>query len=428
MAEIKPLRAWRYNPGLSGQLEKLIAPLFDIVTATQRNRLYSNPLNSIHLSVPRSGLNPAGLLENWKSSGVLLRDDLPTIFAYAQHYAHPVTGKEVRQTGFICNIRTRDWPDRVILHHENTIPTAVNDRAGLLEETGLHTSPTHGLYDDPDKLLEPHVDAALRTPLHSITDDQGIRHDLGLIHDHRLIRLFIDHLAEKPVILADGHHRYEASIRYSANHGTLHHPTDPARPQDMHLMCLTNTSGNDLTILPTHRLISGIPDFNADQFLKQLESDFLVTRTSPDQPPQPAGEPGSFGIITTGGNMVITLKPGLASSNPWPFPNNILNLDLTILHYFIVEKLLGIPGTRQRAAQELNFERDARVCQEQVRTGLAQTALLTNPVSIESILSVCNSGHTLPQKSTYFYPKMVSGLVFSSVLPQDHPHPDLGGY
>ena len=428
MAEIKPLRAWRYNRELSAQLATLVAPLFDVVTAAQRDHLYASPLNSIHLSVPRDGQDPSGLLNDWRSSGILVQDDLPAIFPYAQQYTHPVTGNSARRTGFICNVRTRDWNDRVILHHENTIPNAVNDRAGLLEATGLHTSPTHGLYDDPNKVLEPHLEAALRSPLHSITDDQGIRHDLGVIHDHRLIRTFISHLAGKPVILADGHHRYEASIRYSAKHGTLHQPDAPARPEDMHLMCLTNTSGNDLTILPTHRLVSGIPGFDPAHLLNLLEADFMVTRTGPALPTPLPGQAGSFGIITMAGNAIITLRHGHAASNPWPFPKAILDLDLTILHYFIIEKLLGIPGSKQRAAIELNFERDAVVCQSQVSTGKAQAALLTNPVSIESILSVCTSGHTLPQKSTYFYPKMMSGLIFSSVLPQDHRHPDLSGY
>lgn len=429
MAEIRPIRAWRYNRSLSSDLARLVAPLFDVVTPEQRAQLYTEPLNSIHLSVPIEGSQPARLLESWKASGVIVRDDLPAIFPYSQQYTDPLTGSTKRRTGFICNIRTRDWNDRVILHHENTIPTAVNDRATLLSETGLHASPTHGLYDDPSQVLEPYLKASLSAPLHAFTDDQGIRHELGVIHDHHVIQEFIGHLADKPVILADGHHRYEASVRYSAERGTLHQPAAPARPEDMHLMCLTNTAGNDLTILPTHRLVSGLTDFDPEEFLLSLEEDFLVTRIT-DGIISAAlnGSPASFGIITRAGCAIVALRPGHAERNPWPFPKEILNLDLTILHYFIIEKQLGIPGTRQRAASELNFERDARVCLEKVLSGKAQAAMLTSPVSINSILSVCNSGYTLPQKSTYFYPKMVCGLLFSSVRPEDHPRPDLSGY
>ncbi len=194
-------------------------------------------------------------------------------------------------------------------------------------------------------------------------------------------------------------------------------------------MCLTNTAGNDLTILPTHRLVSGLDNFDAERFLHDLDTDFVVTRTEPAQLlANRFDQPGTFGVITRSGAATVSLRPGHAEKNPWPFPDEILKLDLTILHHFIIEKQLGIPGPRQRAASELNFERDAGICLERVRNGMDQVALITSPVAISSILSVCNSGYTLPQKSTYFYPKMVCGLLFSSVLPQDHPMPDHSGY
>jgi len=194
-------------------------------------------------------------------------------------------------------------------------------------------------------------------------------------------------------------------------------------------MCLTNTYGNDLTVLPTHRLVSGIAGFDADRFMRELNEDFELTIENPERIPLPqAGRKASFGIITSAGHCTATLRPGREHMNHWPFPQQVRDLDLTILHHFIIEKVLGIPGPRQRSAPELAFERDAAVCHDKVRNGLAQAALLTNPVPIDSILSVCASGSTLPQKSTYFYPKMVSGLVFSSVLPEENPLPDLSGF
>ena len=215
MAEIKPFRAWRYNRNLSSSIETLMSPLFDVVSEKQRLTLYKNPLNSIHLSVPldpEPAQRAAETLKQWKESRILVQDVLPGIYVYYQYFTLPGSVKEYCRKGFITHIRAYDWEERVILRHENTIPKAVNDRTELLEKTMLHASATHGLYTDPTRELETYMDDAITHPIYITEDYQGVRDVLAVIQDAHVIKKFIDSLAEKNIILADGHHRYESSL------------------------------------------------------------------------------------------------------------------------------------------------------------------------------------------------------------------------
>jgi len=186
MAEIKPIRAWRYNPSLATKIEELTAPLFDVVSDKQRQKLYENPYNSIHLSVPK-GSNPSAqakqLLNEWKSKGVIRQDAIPGIYVYYQYFKLAGSSKEYCRKGFVCHIRAYDWKENVILRHENTIPKAVNDRIELLEQTELHASPTHGLFTDHTFELEKYMDEAMQVPLYETEDYQGVRDVLAVIQD-----------------------------------------------------------------------------------------------------------------------------------------------------------------------------------------------------------------------------------------------------
>ncbi len=277
MAEILPLRPWRYNTELSRDIDALTSPLFDVVSEKQRRALYQNPLNSIHLSVPMppdAAQRAAMLLQEWKSQGTLVQDRLPGIYVYYQYFKLAGSAKEYCRKGFICHIRIHDWQDNVILRHENTIPKAVNDRIELLEKTELQVSPTHGLYTDPTLELERHMDEAITNPIYATEDYQGVRDVLAVIHDASIIQKFIGAIKPQPIILADGHHRYEGSL---ANmHTRIKNNPDHTGKEgyNYHLMYLTNTESDDLRILPTHRLIKNLPHFNEQEVLAKLGEGF----------------------------------------------------------------------------------------------------------------------------------------------------------
>jgi uncharacterized protein (DUF1015 family) len=420
MAEILPFKAWRYNKDLSGQIEDLTSPLFDVVSERQRDKLYQNPFNSIHLSVP-SGPIPTKsaklLLETWKKSGILELDPIPGIYVYYQYYSLPGSSETVCRKGFMCHIKIHEFDEGVILRHENTIPAAVNDRIALLESTELHASATHGLYVDPTFVLEKYMDEAVKVPIYETEDYQGVRDVLAVIQDARVIRLFMDTLKDKQVILADGHHRYEGSLQLKRKMQKQFPAATGEEPWNYHLMYLTNTENSGFSILPTHRLIHDMEVPDPDTFVKQIEPWFTYrwVEDTQDIPEIIHGKDWAFGVIFPDKTLKIKLKEDKWRDISWKFPDVVKQLDLTVLHYFILEKVLGIPGADQRMATQLSFERNFTQCMTKVIGGKAKMALITNEITINQVVQVCQSGFTLPQKSTYFFPKVISGFLFSSI-------------
>ncbi|MFN8334738.1 MAG: DUF1015 domain-containing protein [Cyclobacteriaceae bacterium] len=420
MAEIKPLRAWRYNQNLSNAIDDLTSPLFDVVSEKQRKALYQNPYNSIHLSVPQ-GQDAANhahkLLDQWKASGTIVQDRLPGIYVYYQYFTLYGSSKELCRKGFVCNIRVHAWEDDVILRHENTIPKSVNDRIELLKKTELNVSPTHGLYTDASFELEQYMDEAIRNPIYEAEDYQGVRDVLAVIHDAKIIEKFIRVLSAKQVILADGHHRYEGSLVHMEQQRKANHNHTGKEGYNFHLMYLTNTEAGDLRILPTHRLIKDLRNFSEVQILNKLEQDFIIKPVEDADTLNEiiAGKPWAFGLMFKENAYKLRLKPEALATMTWNFPDVVKKLDLTVMHYFIIEKALGIPGKDQRKSENIFFDRSFSDCLKRVLQEEAQLAIITNEVSIEDVKNVCHSGATMPQKSTYFYPKVICGFLFASI-------------
>lgn len=427
MAEIRPIRPWRYRPNLSEEIEDLIAPLFDVVSDKQRQALYRNPLNSIHLSIPEppdAATRAGRTLEQWKKEGVLVQDPLPGIYVYYQYFKMPGDPTTYCRKGFICHIRVYPWRDKVILRHENTIPSSVNDRSELLEKIELHSSPTHGLYTDPLFQLEGYMDESVRNPLTEVEDYQGVRNVLAVIQDADIIRKFIDVIRDKTIILADGHHRYEGSLHYQKRM-LEKSPGDTSRGFNFHLMYLTNTESDDLKILPTHRLIRNLPDFHEDRVVSKLEEDFIIKPVEDIDTLNEiiVGKKWAFGIMLKDRYLKVRLKPESFSKLRWLFPDVVKELDLTVMHYFIIEKILGIPGKQQRSSPYVEFDRSYADCMRKIIEGNAQMAIITNEVTIDEVKDVCQSGFTMPQKSTYFYPKVVGGFLFTSIKDEEFLEP-----
>ena len=418
MAEIRPLRAWRYNPTLAKTIDDLTSPLFDVVSPKQRKALYENEFNSIHLSVPKppdAANSAAHLLKNWKEKGILLQDKLPTIYVYYQYF-NLQGSAELCRKGFVCNIKVYDWDEKVILRHENTIPSSVNDRIELLEKTELNVSPTHGLYTDSEFKLEQFMDDAIQHPLLEVEDYQGVRDVMAVIQDATVIQQFMDVLKDKTVILADGHHRYEGSLVYMNRQKAANPNHTGNEGYNFHLMYLTNTEAGDLKILPTHRLIKGLTNFNKEVILKKLEEDFIIKPAETNSLNEIIlGKQWAFGIVFKDEAFKIRLKPESFQTLKWNFPDVIKRLDLTVMHYFIIEKILGIPGKDQRASDNITFDRNFLDCITKVAIDEAQLALITQDISIEEVKQACASGFTMPQKSTYFYPKVICGFLFGSI-------------
>jgi uncharacterized protein (DUF1015 family) len=261
------------------------------------------------------------------------------------------------------------------------------------------------------------MDEAITVPIFETEDYQGVRDVLAVIHDAAVIDKFMAHLKNRTVILADGHHRYEGSLVYRKKMLQSHPASTGAEGFNYHLMYLSNTESDDIRILPTHRLISGLPGFDEQAIVKKLEDDFIVKPVDDIDTLNEiiAGKQWAFGIMFRENAYKIRLKPEALPTLKWNFPDEIKRLDLTILHYFIIEKVLGISGKEQRRSDLIAFDRSYSDCLKKVIKGDAQMAIITNEVSIEDVKTVCSSGYTMPQKSTYFYPKVICGFLFSSI-------------
>lgn len=423
MAKIRPFCAWRYNEAMDASISDLTSPLFDVITEEQRNALYQNPYNSIHLSVPPHTGAPDRAHETiaeWKKKGIIAQDPIPGIYVYYQHFSLPGSSKPYVRKGFISFIEALDWgkPESVIKRHENTIPHSVQDRVDVLRATELNVSPTHGLYFDDDFTLEAYMDESQKAPIYETEDYQGVRDVLSVIHDLDVIQKFIDRLKDEFIILADGHHRLESSIQYRKEKiAELGEDSDPLHGFNYHMMYLTNAASDDLRILPTHRIVKGLENFDRKTLLEKLSEDFIIKHI--DNPYDIheilLGKQWAFGLLFEDETIKIRLKPEAIERLKWNFPQLIKELDLTVLHYFVIEKALGIKGEDQRSSPHITFERNFATCLSQTMKGHAQFAIITNEIGMETVKNVCSSGYTLPQKSTYFYPKVICGYLFGSI-------------
>ncbi|NVK51272.1 MAG: DUF1015 domain-containing protein [Cyclobacteriaceae bacterium] len=426
MAEILPLRAWRYADHLSEKMEEMTAPLFDVVSPKQRELLYQNPYNSIHLSVPK-GEDPAQTAQNtlslWKKEGIIVQDSLPGIYVYYQYFRLPGETIERCRKGFIAQIKAYEWEEKQILRHENTIVSAVNDRVELLKKSKIQASPTHGLYDDPDFQLEKYMDRAMEAPLYEIEDYQGVREVLAVIHDNEIISKFVSLLAQKQIILADGHHRIEGSIALK-NEWREAFPDRKWKAHDFHLMYLTNSSSDDLKILPTHRLFYDLT-LSQDEFMLRLSEWFFIKKF-PDA--EEIGlyafhRPWTYGLLIGEESYFLELKPEKFPLIEPNLPEVVRKLDLTVLHDAVFHFVLGLSREEQRQSSQIKYERNFSRCLSEVRSGSASFALFTRELEMSQVLEVCRSGELMPQKSTYFYPKTLSGLLFASIDQEEFDFP-----
>ena len=420
MAEIRPFRAWRYNKSLLENIGDLTSPLFDVATEKQRQVLYGNPLNSIHLSIPQGhqpAKNAAVVLRRWKQAQHIIQDDVPGIYVYYQYFSLPSDPRQYCRKGFISKIRIHDWEENIILRHENTMPEAVKDQCELLTETRMNASPTHGLYTDASFELEPYMDECIRNPICETEDYQGVKDVMGIIQDETIVAMFAKKLKAKQLILADGHHRYAGSLTYMKQQMAGNPSHTGKEGYNFHLMWLTNTEADDLRILPTHRLIKNLDNFDEAAILKKFEKNFKITPVADASNINDfiLGKEWTFGLIFKDDAYAVRLKPETFPALKWNFPEEVKRLDLTVAHYFIIERILGIPGREQNASRCIEYERNFTNCMAEVINQRSQMAIITRDVSIEDVKRVCKCGFTMPQKSTFFYPKAVCGFLYCSL-------------
>lgn len=419
MAIIRPFRGVRYNPAIAGDLSQLVSPPYDVISPELQNELHlRSPYNAIHLDLNQDTDRyeaAARRFRDWLQRGALAQEEVPALYFYAQEFTLK-DGVKRRRTGVFAALRLEEFSSGVIRPHERTFEGAKKDRLALLSACQAHLSSVFCVYGKRDWSLEQVAGQALAAPpLASFADEGGVTHTLWCTTDPTLIAAVAEGIARESLIIADGHHRYETALRYRQERAARGRASDN-EPYDYVLAFLTNAYDEGLVILPTHRLLrqTSIPspqnlqavlkrDFRVALFARNEPSAFLAALRAP-------GEERRIGCAVAGAShyWLLSFDDRVTSGLPLSIP--LRALDVTVLHEVILTRFFGLPTELQK--QAIAYSIDEEEALREVAERRTQAAFLLNPTSFAQIVQVCEQGETMSQKSTYFYPKLLTGLVF----------------
>ena len=414
MAEIQPLRAVHYDTAAAGPLDRLTAPPYDVIDAALRRELVArSPHNVVEIDLPvgdQPYRHAAGLWERWQAEGVLRRDPESALWALEQTYTAPGGARRTRR-GFFARVRVTAYGPGLIRPHERTHPAAKQDRLELMRATRANLSPIFSLYRDPEAAAWAALAPAVQNePWGEVTDDDGTVHRMWRVADPAAVDAVRDAMAERELLIADGHHRYETARAYA----------DEVGGDGDHryvLMCLVSMSDPGLTVFPTHRLVGRLEDERRARLEDELQRDFEVDEIDPEQvvPEGGNGDSPTYGYLDQGGRSLrlrlgspAAVERALADRSP-----SYRSLDTAVLEKLVLEDTLGLTEDDISHQRGLAYARDLEQARELLGTGDYELAFLLRPTPIEQVEAVAAAGETMPPKSTYFYPKLLSGLLFN---------------
>jgi uncharacterized protein (DUF1015 family) len=437
MAEIFPFRAYRYNPALVEPAKVLTQPYDKITPAMAEKYAAASPYNLIPIEKGKSrpedtqGDNvytrAAQKLDEWIRAKVIVQDAAPSLYAYFQEYTVPGTSERRLRKGFIGVGRIEDYSAGVVFRHEQTLSGPKADRLELLRHTQTHTGQLFMLYGDPMARVDELLDASARSKAEvEIRDEYDVVHKLWPITDAQTVTAIGREMADKKLVIADGHHRYETALAYRDECRARAGRVDANAPYEKVMMTLFNTAGKGLTILPTHRVVANVPNFSMAGFRGSLANVFVVksypVSGSAERPRAYeefrrdlargleqravgayAGN-GAFHIfvLKKEANLEDLLKAVSAAQR---------RLDVVLLHRLILERGLNITQDAVKTEKNITYEREMDTAVAEVDSGHAQICFLLNPVSVETVAEMAMGGEVLPQKSTDFFPKLMSGIT-----------------
>lgn len=431
MARVRPFKAFTYTRS-TADITSLVAPPYDVIGEKERARLLARSAhNIVALELPEGPLDPAApgnryetgrkRWREWRDSGVVVRDRMPTIYVLEQRYE--LEGAEIRRRAFIGEVALHTFEEGVVLPHERTLPKALGDRFNLTKACAANFSQVFGLFSDPAQSTARIFTEATRGPVTlSATDADGVTSDVWALTDRELIANLATILEHKQVFIADGHHRYTTALAYrderrsqDASAGLT--PANPA--YDYVMMALVNMDDPGLVILPTHRVARVAGEFDPGAFRAALTDSFDLTEVSRETAREAldtASRPG-FVVATGDGTqpLLATVRDeidletaiGLDRSRAWK------ELDVAVLQELVLDPLLGIHPDRPESLDRLSFIKDAD--EAFASTTAHDIAFILRATRIDQMRAVALSGETMPQKSTYFYPKLLSGLVMRAM-------------
>jgi len=429
MAEIIPFKALRYDPD-QVKLEDVLTQPYDKITPEMQSKYYERSAhNLVRIILGKAGetdtdtfniyTRAAEYLHDWRSSGILKQDPEPGIYAYSQTFTLPGTRDLAERRGLIALGRLHDYADGVVFRHEQTLAKPRADRLNLLRATRAHFGQIFMLYSDPKDEIEALLKKRIEEdPDTSLLDEYETLHRLWRIHDPALIQAVQQRMRDKKLLIADGHHRYETALAYRNERRTESGSSDPNAPYEFVMMTLIPMESRGLVILPTHRIVHGLPTFDRERMLEAagqfFEIDRIDLRTESRSATTLLGQAGengtAFVAVTRQGPYLMRAKKNAVQDALGQVPSLQRELDVVQLHRIMLERVLGISEEAVRNQENVRYERDAFEAISWVRQG-ANVAFLMNPAKIDQVRDIAFGGEVLPQKSTDFYPKLLSGLA-----------------
>lgn len=419
---IEPFAALTYNPLRVASLDDAIAPPYDLIDRKMQDGLYArSPYNVIRLELNRDSdpyRSAADTLQSWRAQEILKRMERSALYHYTQTFGYQ--GQNRKRTGIIARVRLEEFSSGHILPHERTFPKAKEDRLRLLEATAVNVSSIFGLYRSDARITNLLDEAGRRAPTMAAHDPLGISNEIRVIDAPEEIAVVRHGLEAARILIADGHHRYETALEYRRRRARTSASSTP-QPFDYVMMTLVSFDDPGLVILPTHRIARRLPPEALASFESQCRRDFEVEEfadrdrflTSLVQRGR-----GALGVSLASERKfrLLKLRAGADRSvTIADIPNAVRELDVSVLHALIFDRIFGLKPDEIRAGGNLEYTIDAPYALAEVAAGRAGGAFLTNAPTVEDIERVSAAGAVMPEKSTYFFPKLVTGLVMNPV-------------
>jgi uncharacterized protein (DUF1015 family) len=439
MAEIAPLTPLRYDLSLHKDgLASVIAPPYDVISPEERAKLAArDPHNIVHLILPEGEgdtkyANAARLLSRWVGDGVLVRDPEPAFYRYEQTFVPPGDaggGRPLTRRGFLALVRAVPFSERVVLPHERTLSGPKVDRLKLFQATATNLSPGFMLYRDPEGQLEGPLSSG--ATLTELSTPDGIQHSLAKVSDPAAIRAIVAGIAKSKLLIADGHHRYETALRYAEETSASHPAASPRAEHRYFMTFLVNGDDPNLVVFPTHRHVHSLPSFSFDALEQRARGLFHVQplpqssdkaavvealRAASAGGRRPslaaAGRDGRVILLTLRDDVDLAAHVTLGRVAPV-----LRKTDVVILHAGVLEDILGISPEAQAAKTNLWYPQDVGAALGEVRGGRGDVLFVMNATPVAQVREAAEAGEVMPQKSTFFYPKVPTGLAIHTLDP-----------
>lgn len=428
MAHIEPFRAFRYDPA-QVVLTQVVTQPYDKITPEMQTGYYlASPYNLVRIILGQGSSSDtpadnrytraAAFFDEWRREGVLRQDPEPAIYRYVQRFSASSGGPVMERQGFIALGKIEDYSAGVVFRHEQTLSKPKADRLDLLRATGAHFGQIFMLYSDPALEIEKAL-ATADLPRIEVEDEYGVLHQVWPVTDPEIVQLVRAKMQDKKLVIADGHHRYETALHYRDERRAAHRGQQkPMAAYEFVMMTLVNLDSPGLVVLPTHRVVHGLSGFSMDKFRTAANEFFSVEEADGSLDARRATimlrEASHTGpaVMAISQNRAFLMSRGKAPAEVFQgLSFRQQSLDVVQLHKCLLERALGISEEAVRNQQNLSYSRDAAEAIGKVREGKADLALLINPVKVGQVRDIAFAGEVMPQKSTDFYPKLLSGLT-----------------